>query len=203
MVSVRAAFCEQVERGAHHLRLAAEAVGVLDPAAFDVAGQDFAAFEQPGDRGGDADLARAGRAAAEMRGSNGLAMPLSASTDSAPAAIAAANTRSPWNNASSASAVAGLGAVDQREAFLRAELRAVAGRAVRARRQRRHDLAGNVDPAIAHQRRDQVRERREVARCADAALDGISGIASRRAAAAAPRSPAAGRPNGRGRARAA
>ena len=48
---------QQVERGAHHLRLAAEAVGVLHPAARDVAGQDLAALEQAVDRGGDADLA--------------------------------------------------------------------------------------------------------------------------------------------------
>ena len=57
MVRVRAALVEQVERGAHHLRLAAEAVGVLHPAAADVAGEDFAAVEQAADRGGDADLA--------------------------------------------------------------------------------------------------------------------------------------------------
>ena len=57
MVRVRAAFWQQVERGAHHLRLAAEAVRVLDPAAADVAGEDFAAVEQAGDGGGDADLA--------------------------------------------------------------------------------------------------------------------------------------------------
>ena len=47
---------QQVERRAHHLRLAAEAVGVLDPAALDVAGDDLAAFEQAGDRRRDADL---------------------------------------------------------------------------------------------------------------------------------------------------
>src|SRR5206468_9215985 len=45
-----------LERGAHHLRLTAEAVGVLDAAALDVAGQDVAALEQAVDRGGDADL---------------------------------------------------------------------------------------------------------------------------------------------------
>ena len=48
---------EQVERGAHHLRLAAEAVGVLDLAAAAVAGDDRAAIEQAADCGGDADLA--------------------------------------------------------------------------------------------------------------------------------------------------
>ena len=57
MVSVRAALVEQVERGAHHLRLAAEAVRVLDLAAAAVAGEDLAAVEQVGDCGGDADLA--------------------------------------------------------------------------------------------------------------------------------------------------
>ena len=77
MVSVRAALCEQVERGAHHLRLAAEAVGVLHPAALRRGWSRISLpSSRPRDRGGDADLARAGRAAREMRGSNGLARAL-------------------------------------------------------------------------------------------------------------------------------
>ncbi len=48
---------QQVERRAHHLRLAAEAVGVLHPAAAEMAVDDFAAVEKTADFGGDADLA--------------------------------------------------------------------------------------------------------------------------------------------------
>ena len=92
-----------------------------------------------------------------------MALPLSASTDIAPAAMAAANTRSPWNKASSASAVARLRAVDQREPFLGAELELVEADALE-RVARGHHLARNVDPAVAHQRGDEVGERREVAR---------------------------------------
>ena len=62
-----------------------------------------------------------------------------------------------------------LRAVDQREAFLGAELQRLEAEAFE-RGRGGHDLAGDVDAAVAHQRRDQVRERREVARCADAAL---------------------------------
>ena len=75
MVSVRAALLQQVERGAHHLRLAAEAVGVLHPAAVDVAGEDLAAVEQVARSRRRRGSGRAGRAAAEMRGSNGLTLP--------------------------------------------------------------------------------------------------------------------------------
>src|SRR4029078_10074840 len=49
---------EQIERGAHDLRLAAETVGVLYLAASAVAVENFAAFEQFRDCRGDADLAR-------------------------------------------------------------------------------------------------------------------------------------------------
>ena len=44
--SVRAALASRSSDGAHHLRLAAEAVGILHPAAAVVAGEDLAAVEQ-------------------------------------------------------------------------------------------------------------------------------------------------------------
>ncbi len=47
---------EEVERGAHHLRLATEAVGILDAVAIVVAGVDVAAVEQAAEPGGDRDL---------------------------------------------------------------------------------------------------------------------------------------------------
>ena len=169
MVRVRAALAQQVERGAHHLRLAAEAVGVLDLAAAAVAGEDRAAFEQSGDLGGDADLAGLAAQRRDARVERLGRCPSSASTDNAPAARAAANTRSPMNKASSAIAVEawvplisarpslGPSSSGSRPSFCSA---AAAGRIV----------AGDVDAAVAHQRRDQMRERGEVARRADAAL---------------------------------
>ena len=90
---------------------------------------DLAAVEQPARarrrRGSGPGWPRS----AEMRGSNGVTLPFNASTDSAPAASAAANTRSPVNRASSAIAVDDLGAVDQRQPFLGPELRAARCRA--------------------------------------------------------------------------
>ena len=102
--SACARLLEQVERGAHHLRLAAEAVGVLDLAAASHGCEDLAAVEQPGSRRRRGSV-RAGRAARETRGSNGFAAALERIDRQRSAAIAAANTRSPENNASSASAV--------------------------------------------------------------------------------------------------
>ena len=113
-----------------------------------------------------------------MRGSNGLTLPFSASTDSAPATSAAANTRSADEQGVERDRGRGLGAVDQRQPFLGAELERLACRAARAPRAAGRIVAGEVDPAVAHQRRDQMRERGEVARGADAALAGISGMAS-------------------------
>src|SRR5690349_9695525 len=49
---------EEVERSAHDLWLAAEAVGVLHAAAFDVADEDLTALKQAEDRSSDPDLPR-------------------------------------------------------------------------------------------------------------------------------------------------
>ncbi len=57
MTKVRAAVGQQVERGAHHLGLAAEAVGILDPAAIFMAAADCAAFEEGADVRRDGNLA--------------------------------------------------------------------------------------------------------------------------------------------------
>ena len=64
-----------------------------------------------------------------------------------------------------------LRAVDQGEAFLWAELKRFQPKPLE-RGGRADDLTRHVDAAIAHQRRDQMRERREVAASADAALAG-------------------------------
>ena len=58
---------EEVEARAHHLRLAAEAVGVLHPAAAEMAFDDRAAVEQAAELGGDADLAGLAADLAEAR----------------------------------------------------------------------------------------------------------------------------------------
>ena len=159
---------QQVERRAHHLRLAAEAVGVLDPAAGDMAGQDLAAVEQAGDRGGDADLP-------------GLAAKLrNARVERLRRAFERIDRQRAGGDRGGEHALAQeqgverqrgarLRAVDQRQAFLRAELQRFEAEPFE-RGGGGNDLAGQVDPAIAHQRRDQVRERREVAAGADAAL---------------------------------
>ena len=49
---------EQVETGAHHLRLAAETIGVLDPLAREMGGADGAALEQAGETRRGLGLAR-------------------------------------------------------------------------------------------------------------------------------------------------
>ncbi len=63
----------------------------------------------------------------------------------------------------------GLGAVDQGEAFLGAKLERLHAELLE-RVAGGEDFAGEVDPPLAHHRGDEVGERGEVARCADAAL---------------------------------
>ena len=96
-----------------------------------------------------------------------------------------------------------LRAVDQREPFLGPELQRFQSKPLE-RGRGRHHFAGDVDAAVAHQRRDQVRERREVAAGADAPLrrDQRHRVGIEQALQA-PRSPAGERPNSRGRGRAA
>ena len=159
---------EEVERGAHDLRLAAEAVGVLHPVAVVVAGDDLAAVEQGADPGGDGDLA-------------GLAAQLmDAVVERGAAALERVDRQRAGVERGGEHALAeeqgverdrgrGLGAVDQREAFLGGEDERVAAHALE-RLRGGQDFAGEVDAAFAHQRGDHVRERGEVARGADAAL---------------------------------
>ena len=159
---------QQVERRAHHLRLAAEAVRVLDPAAAAVAGEDFAAVEKSGDGGGDADLAGLAAQRGEAR------------VERFDAAFQRIDRQRAGGERGGEHALAGeqgvegdggrrLGPVDQRQAFLGAELERLQAELLQ-RGGGRHDGAGKVDAAVAHQRGDQMGERREVARRADAAL---------------------------------
>ncbi len=159
---------EQVERGAHDLRLAAEAVGVLDLAAAGVAGDDLAALEQAGDRGSDADLPGLAAERADAR------------IERADAAFQCIDRQRSGGDGGGEHPLAGkqgierertrhLRAVDQRKAFLGPELERLHAE-LRKRSIGGHDRACDIDAALAHQRRGHVRERGEIARRADAAL---------------------------------
>ena len=104
-----------------------------------------------------------------MRGSNGVSEPFAASVASAPVISAAWNTRSIANSAAERLGGGELRAVEQREAFLRAEHQRRQPRA-RQRRIGRHALAVEEGLADAEHRGGHVRERREIARRADRAL---------------------------------
>ena len=184
MVRVRAAFIEQVERGAHHLRLAAEAVRVLDLAAAGVAGDDL--LPSSSSRNAAATRIWPGCPRTSlMRGSNGLTLALeridrqSAGGDCG-SEHALAREQSVERNRGR-----GLGAVDQRQAFLRAQLQRLHAQLLQ-RCFGRQDVAGDVDAAVAHQRGDEMRERSEVAGGADAALrrDDRHGVAIEQACSA-------------------
>ena len=95
---------DQVERRAHHLRLAAEAVGVLHPVAIVVAVADGAPPSRPRSTAATS-ICPGWPRAAWMRASKGTSLPFSASVDSAPATSAAPKMRSAVNRTSSAIAV--------------------------------------------------------------------------------------------------
>ena len=106
-----------------------------------------------------------------------MTLPFSASTDSAPAAMAAANTRSAMNKASSAIAVeAWVPLISARPSLGPSSSGSHAEPVERFAGG--EDVAFEVDRSVAHQRGDEVGERGEVARRADAALAGMSGMAS-------------------------
>ena len=96
-------------------------------------------------------------------------LPLSASTESAPAWMRGGEHALAEEQGVERDRGRGLRAVDQREAFLGGKDERVAAHALE-RLRGGHDVAGEVDAAFAHQRGDHVRERGEVARGADAAL---------------------------------
>ena len=105
------------EAGPHHLRLAAERVGVLDLLAMDVRLADLALLaQQVAVGGGRGDLGGVARTACS-RASKGTRLPSAASTDKAPATTAAAKRSSARNSPSSARAV-GLCPVQQGQPFL-------------------------------------------------------------------------------------
>ena len=159
-----------VEAGADHLRLAAQAVRILDA----VVALQMRASGSRCPRAGRGSSARrrsgrAGRAARGCAGRTAPSLPRAASTVSAPITSAASSTGSNVNSACSASAVETC--VPLMSA--RPSLAASASGARPARAQhlgRRTTRAVDDELAFADQRQRQVRERREVARGADRSL---------------------------------
>ena len=110
-----------------------------------------------------------------MRASNGVSLPRAASTDSAPATQAAANTFSAWNRAPSASAVETC--VPLRSARPSFGCSASGSSPARRSASTRIVLAARVARAAdAEQHGGQMRERREIAGGADRALRRDAGI---------------------------
>ena len=161
---------QMVEAGAHHLGLAAERVGVLDPF---VAGQVRLADGAARRAGGAAAAPhRSGRAARATHGYGGRTArrcPWRHRPTGDPATRAAARQSSAANNPSKRQSGRDLGAVQQGQTFLGLQHQRLKPR----RRQpfrRRNGLAADRDFADADQGRRQVGQRRQIARSADGAL---------------------------------
>ena len=85
VASVARGLAQQVERGAHHLRLAAQAIGVLHALVADeMRGADRAARHQRAQAPSATSIWPRWPRSAWMRGSNGVSEPRAASVDSAP-----------------------------------------------------------------------------------------------------------------------
>jgi hypothetical protein len=165
---------EQVEAGAGHLRVAADAVGVLHPVvALAVAFADLRAVQQPAHGGGDGDLARLTAQAvdlgAQRRG--GAHDRVGRQRGGERAALGdAPRLEQPGQRPGGRE----LRAVDQRQPFLGPE------RHRRQPRRRQRVAAGQAAPAdlrlaLADHRRRHMRQRRQIARRADRALRGDHG----------------------------
>ena len=184
---------DEVEAGAHDLRLAAKRVGVLHPRAVHVRGADVAAGDQAPVFAGDGDLP-------------GLAArPMDAVVERRIAALERVDRHGAGDDRRCEHVLGAeqpgerqrgghLGAVDQREPLLGAELGGLEPGA-REPFRRRQDLAADAHMADAEQHRGQMRERREIARGAHRALRRDERVDLVLAAApAAPRSAAAEMP---------
>ena len=160
---------EQVERCAHHLRLASEAVGILHLRTVGfVAGENAAAVEQGAEGGGDANLARL---TAKLRHTRVERLGRTLERVGRQRTGRKRRREHPLaaEQGIEGDGGAGLRAVDQRQTLLRAELQRREAE-TRQRVGRAHHLPADIDRAIAHQRCRHVRKRREVARRADASL---------------------------------
>ena len=106
---------------------------------------------------------------AEMRGSNGLTLPFERIDRQGAGGDGRAEQPLAGEQGVEGDGGRGLGAVDEGEAFLRAELERLHAKFLQ-RFAGGQDRAGDVDFPVAHQGSDQMRERSKVAAGADAAL---------------------------------
>ena len=171
VASVAAAWRSRSSSRAHHLRLAAQAIGVLHArVVVQMRGADRAARHQRAQRRRRPRSGRDGGASAWMRGSNGVSEPRAASVDSAPVTSAGTEQRFRLEQAGQRVGGGELRAVEQRQPLLRPQRqRRQAGRGERFRR-RHATRRPKRDLADADHRRRHVGERREIARGADRAL---------------------------------
>ncbi len=161
---------EQIEARAHHLRLAAEAVGILHPVAIMVAAVDAAAVEQVEQLAGDLNLSRLAAQRMDARVERGDAAfqridREGAGMDRRREHPLAEEQRVQRDRGRC------LRAVDESEAFLGREDQPLAPHLLE-RVGGGHHRAGKVDPSLPHQGGNHVRQRGEVARCADGPLRG-------------------------------
>ena len=171
VASVVGRLAQQVERRAHHLRLAAQAIGVLHALVADeVRGADRRCRPSAPRSAAAVSIWPRWRRSAWMRGSNGASEPCAASVDSAPVTSAELEQRLGLEQAGERVGGRELRAVEQRQAFLGAERRAARGRRAPAPRRRACARRRRNDLADADHRRRHVGERREIARGADRAL---------------------------------
>ena len=168
----RGGLAQQVEHGAHHLRLAAQAIGVLHALVADADARrgwrcrPSARAAPRRSRSG-----RDGRASAWMRGSNGVSEPRAASVDSAPVTSAALEQRLGLEQAGQRVGGGELRAVEQRQPFLRRRARAARARpaasasaaGMRGRRRRRPRRRRSSPPPYAPAARDRPRRRPSLA----------------------------------------
>ena len=165
-----AALADQVEAGAHHLRLAAKGIGILDPAAVEMrsadgtAGQQFTVLARHGDL-------------------TGLAThPVNALIERCVAALQRIDRHGARNQSGGKHVFRTeetgererrrhLGAIDERQTFLGLQLDGFESRQLQTFRCRQH-RAAHAHSAHAQQRGAQVRQRGEIARGADRTLCG-------------------------------
>ena len=137
-----------------------------------MAGQDLAALDQPGDRGCHANLPRL---AAKLR--NACVERLGAAFQCVDRKGSASDCGSEYpltqEQGVEGKRCAGLSPVDERQAFLGRQFEGLEADLVQ-NIDGRHRTA-HVDPAVTHQRRNKVSQRREVATSPDAALRGDDG----------------------------
>ena len=148
IVRCRGGLPQEIKAGAHHLRLAAQAIGILHAlVACEMRQRECRCPSSNARKAArDLDLARHGRRSAWMRGSKRRVEALAASTDSAPVTSAAPNSVSALEQAGNRVGGRELRTVDQREPFLGPERRSARARLRRAPSRRGTTLAVDERP---------------------------------------------------------